>query len=299
MGKLKRQRTLDGFLSGASASSSPCALPVNASGRQLHGGEEQQQQQRVVCPVCQANVLLASINEHLDTCCPPISPAPASNTSLTEIELDDSTSAIDRIVGQEDAQVTQLPATDSDEHASRKARQASTSQPTQVSSLVNPKLGYPRSNPWRHVPTTAVGSPHHVKGHRLLMDFITPKEEQCIIEYLDADRSNPWRSSSWNGQHQRKAYGVVVSLTKRTVDAPLRQIPHVLQPIMARFRELPGLESFYPNEVNANEYMRSRGDWLAPHVDDRQLSGTVLATLATVGDVIMTCSSEKRVPNMK
>lgn len=46
--------------------------------------------------------------------------------------------------------------------------------------------------------------------------------------------------------------------------------------------------NFAPNDCNANAYIRSRGDYLTPHFDDRALSGPLLMNLSLESDAYMT-----------
>eukprot|EP01052_Picozoa_sp_SAG31_P004285 SAG31_NODE_176_length_21334_cov_12.211067_14_plen_126_part_00 len=48
------------------------------------------------------------------------------------------------------------------------------------------------------------------------------------------------------------------------------------------------LSHFRPNEANAIEYVPGKGHHLAPHCDDRRLSGDVIATLSLACDAYMT-----------
>jgi hypothetical protein len=56
----------------------------------------------------------------------------------------------------------------------------------------------------------------------------------------------------------------------------------------------PPLRNFAPNEANAIEYQRALGHSLAPHCDDRQLSGAVLVNLCLADDAIMTCNRDSK-----
>ena len=50
---------------------------------------------------------------------------------------------------------------------------------------------------------------------------------------------------------------------------------------------------FIPNEANAISYNKHNGDWLKPHVDDRQLSLEPIANLSLAGNCIMTFCNTK------
>ncbi len=71
--------------------------------------------------------------------------------------------------------------------------------------------------------------------------------------------------------------------------------PTWLAPLVARLRTAhPMLRRFAPNHANAIEYVRSRNDYLVPHVDDRQLSGDLIVNLSFAGGAVMTYARESR-----
>lgn len=67
-----------------------------------------------------------------------------------------------------------------------------------------------------------------------------------------------------------KRWGVQTDLSRRTVVPEALPLPQPLQDVAQRMRDtIPHLADFHPNEANAIEYVRQRGDYLLPHVDDR------------------------------
>jgi hypothetical protein len=66
----------------------------------------------------------------------------------------------------------------------------------------------------------------------------------------------------------------------REVYPPRVPFPPWLDAVVARLRAAhPLLRRFAPNHANAIEYVRSRGDYLVAHVDDRKLSGDVIVRI--------------------
>ena len=118
-------------------------------------------------------------------------------------------------------------------------------------------------------------------GHFLVPDFVSPEEELALVAELDAI-APPWTSSSFNGAHSGKRWGVECDLARRVVRPARLEMPASLERLAARTRALghPALANFRPNEANAISYRRDAGHRLDPHVDDRQLSGDVLVNLS-------------------
>lgn len=132
------------------------------------------------------------------------------------------------------------------------------------------------------------------KGHLIVEDFISVEEEHHLLRSLDMDLRNPWKLSTFNGLHMSKAYGLVTDLKRRLVQPAVFEMPKFLEPITERMRAtVVLLKDFWPNETNAINYCKENGHWLKPHVDDRQLSGTVLVNLSLCGDCKMTYTRER------
>jgi len=82
-------------------------------------------------------------------------------------------------------------------------------------------------------------------------------------------------------------------LRRRTFSEPTHAMPDAFLPIIRRMRALDALRDFRPNEANAIEYVRSRGDSLGAHCDDRQLSGKILVNLCLAGSATMTYTRDQ------
>lgn len=120
-------------------------------------------------------------------------------------------------------------------------------------------------------------------------NFISEKEEQDILAYLDSEPLNPWKQCSFNGLHVGKRWGVHCDLRSRRVDAPQHPLPSFMQSIiMPKLLSLQPVKGCVPNESNAIDYRKSDGHYLKAHVDDRQLSKEAIANLSLAGDCIMT-----------
>ncbi|EFJ37518.1 hypothetical protein SELMODRAFT_403903 [Selaginella moellendorffii] len=145
--------------------------------------------------------------------------------------------------------------------------------------------------------------PSVMNGYQLVENFISCEEEEKLIFAMDSDARNLWKPYSFTGLNNGKSYGLVMALGKRFVEinafvhrkilAPKFEMPHVLEPIMERMRSIPLLAEFFPNEMNSLEYIRESGHFLRPHVDDRQLSGTLIVNLSMCGECYMTFKRER------
>ena len=69
-----------------------------------------------------------------------------------------------------------------------------------------------------------------------------------------------------------KAWGVRMDLQRRIVSPAKYEMPAILEKLAERMRGFKPLKDFFPTEANANEYTPSQGQFLGPHVDDRQIS---------------------------
>mmetsp|Transcript_102111 Transcript_102111/g.295439 ORF Transcript_102111/g.295439 Transcript_102111/m.295439 type:complete len:361 (+) Transcript_102111:105-1187(+) len=148
---------------------------------------------------------------------------------------------------------------------------------------------------------TSIHDPDAPPGLFLYPDFITREEEDALIQMLDDPSAiPPWKMARFNGQHVGKRWGVHCNLRDRKVSAPEQELPVLLQKVV--FSRLSQLDCwkrasivapFRPNEANAIDYRKQRGDWLQAHVDDRQLSKEPIANLSLAGTCIMTFANAK------
>lgn len=133
----------------------------------------------------------------------------------------------------------------------------------------------------------------YLPGLFLYEDFISEKEEEEIIRYLDSDIDIPWWEAKFNGKHVGKRWGVHCSLRDRKVYKAENPLPLCVQRVIDRVKKLKPMKNCTPNEANAIDYRRSNGDYLKSHVDDRQLSKEPIANLSLAGDCIMTFRLER------
>jgi len=151
--------------------------------------------------------------------------------------------------------------------------------------------------------------PHaSLPGLWLIENFITETEESELLRYLDHDRENPWHFSSFNGTHRGKKWGIRTDLRAKKFLEAEHLLPSWLQHVISRMQQIgasptkggngcPPLVHFAPNEANAIDYQRALGHLLAPHCDDRQLSGKVLVNLCLAGDAVMTYTRDSKKPS--
>jgi len=148
-----------------------------------------------------------------------------------------------------------------------------------------------------------------IPGLYIFHDFITETEEMSLLGSLDGC-SNPWAHSSFNGHCDSKKYGVrtIRNTTERSVREPGEDdyvIPKYVEFLIQRLEDLPAafakinprlsaeLSAFRVNEFNANSYVKRLGHNLKAHVDDRQLSGPLLANISLGAEVTMRYQNEK------
>eukprot|EP00892_Ulva_mutabilis_P000853 jgi/Ulvmu1/10769/UM069_0003.1 len=131
-----------------------------------------------------------------------------------------------------------------------------------------------------------------VPGQFVVTGFVSEAEEAELLSIVD-NHTLPWKASRINGPSRGKRWGVQTDLGKRTVAPEAVPMPAMLHMLAQRMRDqISQLAEFYPNEANAIEYSRPRGDYLLPHIDDRQLSTGVIVTLSLCGGACMTLSPE-------
>jgi alkylated DNA repair dioxygenase AlkB len=138
-------------------------------------------------------------------------------------------------------------------------------------------------------------------GLFLYPDYISQEEERLLLNMLDDPLAEPgWKASRFNGQSYGKRWGVHCNLRDRRVDSPKHALPSMLLDTVVDHRwdrlscwrgntsttKTPSL--LRPNEANAIDYRKSRGDWLQAHVDDRKLSKEPIANLSLAGNCYMT-----------
>jgi alkylated DNA repair protein alkB family protein 4 len=162
----------------------------------------------------------------------------------------------------------------------------------QISSLT-----YPRMSPLLQ-PARAIHS--LPPGLYLYPNFVSEDEERHLLAMLDDPHAIPaWNASRFNGQSYGKRWGVHCNLRDRRVDAPEHALPSILmETVVQKLARLScwttRLPLVSPNEANAIDYRKVRGDWLQAHVDDRKLSKEPIVNLSLAGDCIMTYGNTKK-----
>mmetsp|Transcript_25939 Transcript_25939/g.38421 ORF Transcript_25939/g.38421 Transcript_25939/m.38421 type:complete len:334 (+) Transcript_25939:165-1166(+) len=164
----------------------------------------------------------------------------------------------------------------------------------QWSSIIKSK----REEPSTHEMLDSYSCSRPLPGLVILEDFISPQEEGELIALLDGkskmDKFLPWTQSRFNGKHFGKRWGVHCSLKDRKVYPEENPLPQTIANIIHRISALRMMNGCNPNEANAIDYRRVKGDYLKSHVDDRQLSKEHIANLSLAGDCYMTFRLQKQ-----
>ena len=126
-------------------------------------------------------------------------------------------------------------------------------------------------------------------GCHVFKNFLSKVEERQLVREIDTCDPK-WHVSSWNGKCESKTWGLEVDVVKRVVGKVRRPIPAAFDFMIEKMTsgEYLPLAGFVPNECNSNSYKTELGHWLRAHVDDRQLSGELLANVSLLSDSYMT-----------
>jgi alkylated DNA repair dioxygenase AlkB len=138
-----------------------------------------------------------------------------------------------------------------------------------------------------------------IPGLHLYHDFISEDEENQILAELDGtlypETFLPWQFNRFNGPNRGKRWGVHCNLRDRRVGHAENEMPPFFNNILLpKLRCVVPMKGCTPNEANAIDYNRTRGDCLQDHVDDRQLSKEPIANLSIAGDCYMTFINQKK-----
>lgn len=138
-------------------------------------------------------------------------------------------------------------------------------------------------------------------GLMTLHDFISEDEEAALVRHLDA-ASPGWCATLSKGRRRHQEFGVPYNSKASdgfVVEEPAGprrppgELPAFLSTVTARLRSsLRCLSNFEPNQVTCNEYLRSLGNSLGAHYDDRRLSGEYIVTLSLLSDAGMVFDQE-------
>jgi alkylated DNA repair protein alkB family protein 4 len=130
-----------------------------------------------------------------------------------------------------------------------------------------------------------------IPGLFLFENFINETEEGIIINELDGTNTHDafkdsvkWKTSNFNGLHEGKRWGVHCNLRDRRVYKEENPLPNfIVNILLPKLRRLKCMKGCIPNEANAINYRKRRGDYLKSHVDDRQLSKEAIINLSIAG----------------
>eukprot|EP00940_MAST-03C_sp_MAST-3C-sp2_P000941 g941.t1 len=185
-------------------------------------------------------------------------------------------------------------------HASTCVGAESTSQKTTIRFSTKIPNSSPDSDGTKNALACLMGKKQRVcsahpdlPGCQLFKNFLSEAEEAELIDAID-QCDPPWKFSSWNGSCDTKTWGVEVDVVARTIGPAKRPIPGFMSSMIDRMcsGDYLQLAGFRPNECNANSYIKSKGHWLRAHVDDRQLSGELLANVSLGADASMLYTHE-------
>lgn len=195
----------------------------------------------------------------------------------------------------------------------RKPAPSSSSFSSSASSASSTTTPSPSASHKQQPALQCIAEPGGLPGLFLLKNFISEDEERFLLSSLEAHPS-PWEHSKFNGHCFTKRFGVHTEFYGK--DRHCREIDPERNPgehnipafttfLFDRLKLLPALiaqtdpklaaelTKFAPNEFNANAYAKAQNHYLTRHVDDRQLSGPLLANLSMGSEVVMRYMLEK------
>eukprot|EP00930_Biecheleria_cincta_P028020 TRINITY_DN19562_c0_g1_i1.p1 TRINITY_DN19562_c0_g1~~TRINITY_DN19562_c0_g1_i1.p1 ORF type:complete len:680 (+),score=115.34 TRINITY_DN19562_c0_g1_i1:38-2041(+) len=139
-----------------------------------------------------------------------------------------------------------------------------------------------------------------VPGLHIWTDFCSELEANQLARFLDS-QAPPWSKQQFGVPtlYRSKHFGVLGSLRPRLVRLPDLELGEVDLPSDGVLKDLldrlgadgmpwsRALNSFVPNEANANDYRRSEGARLHMHWDDRGLYEESVCSVTVLGECIM------------
>ncbi|KAF9436691.1 hypothetical protein BGZ76_003225 [Entomortierella beljakovae] len=125
-----------------------------------------------------------------------------------------------------------------------------------------------------------------IQGLEIINDFVTEKEEEALIQMLDAEQ---WAGKGIEPNPEMKRrhqhYGGVFSYKLRRVVGNMEELPQMFDFLTRRLLERK-IYCKCPNSVIVNEYEAGQG--IMPHVDAPKLFGPTISALSLLSDCIMT-----------
>ncbi|KAI8927082.1 hypothetical protein BC831DRAFT_389972, partial [Entophlyctis helioformis] len=123
-------------------------------------------------------------------------------------------------------------------------------------------------------------------GLELLLDFVSPLEEQQLVHAIDAQ---PWsghgRPPNPELRRRTQQYGFLFSFRSRLVEQRLGDLPDFVSAVSDRLRAHGIFGDGPPNHMLVNEYDLGQG--IMPHVDSMAF-GPVVTSLSLLTPCIMT-----------
>ena len=113
-----------------------------------------------------------------------------------------------------------------------------------------------------------------IVGFRVYDNFLTLEEETFIVAEIDKGKN--LKPSTRSGVCDVVNFGYYVDYAENKVKKEKEDLPEWMDFIIERFKKLPALSAWCPNNCNVNSYEpKIKNHFLRPHVDDRIFSGGV------------------------
>ncbi|KAJ3413390.1 hypothetical protein HDV05_008101 [Chytridiales sp. JEL 0842] len=144
-------------------------------------------------------------------------------------------------------------------------------------------LAYARFNPFESTQIPLLSTPSeiqsHIPGLILIPSFLTPTEEQELINSIERE-DKPWENLS---TRQVKHYGFQFDYTLNKSTLSTSPLPPFLSPLLARLRET--LPDWNPDQLTINRYPPASG--ISPHVDTHTAFRGPIVSVSLLSDVSM------------
>lgn len=134
-----------------------------------------------------------------------------------------------------------------------------------------------------------------IRGLHYIADFITPEQEQYLLQKIDQDEG-----VRWSGELQRRVqhYGYKYDYKARRINAKMQvgELPRWLHSLSARLLRHGYFEQL-PDQVIVNEYLPGQG--ISPHIDCVPCFEDTIASLSLGSGCVMDFShpvTQEKVP---
>jgi alkylated DNA repair protein alkB family protein 4 len=135
----------------------------------------------------------------------------------------------------------------------------------------------------------------NIGGVHVIENFISPEEEQQLIQIIDTKR--PWVDSQEG--RRKQDYGPKVSFLKRKVSVGnFGGLPRFAVNLFDRMSASHSnlMKDFVPVEFCVLEYTPERGSYIRPHYDDMWIWGDRLITVNLLSDTVLRLTREFKMP---